>query len=49
MALASIIVPCFNQLEFTRHCLRALFRYTCLRGLPAGSLPAGSACGVRRI
>ena len=28
MALASIIVPCFNQLEFTRHCLRALFRNT---------------------
>ena len=28
MALASIIVPCFNQLEFTRHCLRALFRHT---------------------
>jgi GT2 family glycosyltransferase len=25
---ASIIVPCFNQLEFTRQCLRALFRYT---------------------
>ncbi len=25
---ASIIVPCFNQLEFTRHCLRALFRHT---------------------
>ena len=24
----SIIVPCFNQLEFTRHCLRALFRHT---------------------
>ena len=28
MALASIIIPCFNQLEFTRHCLRALFRHT---------------------
>jgi GT2 family glycosyltransferase len=25
---ASIIIPCFNQLEFTRHCLRALFRNT---------------------
>ena len=28
MALAAIIVPCFNQLEFTRHCLRALFRHS---------------------
>ena len=28
MTLASIIVPCFNQLEFTRHCLRALSRHT---------------------
>ena len=28
VALASIIVPCFNQLEFTRHCLRALYRHT---------------------
>jgi hypothetical protein len=26
--LASIIVPCFNQIEFTRHCLRALVRHT---------------------
>ena len=26
--LASIIVPCFNQLEFTRHCLQALIRHT---------------------
>ena len=26
--LASIIVPCWNQLEFTRLCLQALFRYT---------------------
>jgi GT2 family glycosyltransferase len=26
--LASIIVPCWNQLEFTRHCLRAVFRHT---------------------
>jgi glycosyltransferase involved in cell wall biosynthesis len=26
--LASIIVPCFNQLEFMRHCLRALVRHT---------------------
>ena len=26
--LASVIVPCFNQLEFTRHCLTALFRHT---------------------
>ena len=26
--LASIIVPCWNQLEFTRHCLQALFRHT---------------------
>ena len=25
---ASVIVPCLNQLEFTRHCLRALFRHT---------------------
>ncbi|MGC8644396.1 MAG: glycosyltransferase, partial [Isosphaeraceae bacterium] len=25
---ASIIIPCFNQLEFTRHCFRALFRHT---------------------
>ncbi|MDR3639522.1 MAG: glycosyltransferase [Isosphaeraceae bacterium] len=26
--LASIIVPCFNQLEFTHHCVPALMRYT---------------------
>jgi glycosyltransferase involved in cell wall biosynthesis len=26
--LTSVIVPCFNQLEFTRHCLRALFAHT---------------------
>jgi GT2 family glycosyltransferase len=26
--IASIIVPCFNQLAFTRHCLRSLFRHT---------------------
>ncbi len=26
--LTSIIVPCWNQLEFTRHCLRALFQHT---------------------
>ena len=26
--LTSIIVPCWNQLEFTRECLRALFRHT---------------------
>jgi O-antigen biosynthesis protein len=26
--LASIIVPCWNQLEFTRHCIAALTRYT---------------------
>ncbi len=26
--LTLIIIPCFNQLEFTRHCLRALFRNT---------------------
>jgi GT2 family glycosyltransferase len=26
--LASVIVPCFSQLEFTRHCLTALFRHT---------------------
>ena len=26
--LASIIVPCFNQREFTRGCLQSLFRYT---------------------
>jgi GT2 family glycosyltransferase len=28
VALPAIIVLCFNQLEFTRHCLRALFRHT---------------------
>jgi Glycosyl transferase family 2 len=28
VAAAPIILPCFNQLEFTRHCLRALFRNT---------------------
>jgi glycosyltransferase involved in cell wall biosynthesis len=27
-ALASIIVPCFNQVEFTRLCFQALFRHT---------------------
>jgi glycosyltransferase involved in cell wall biosynthesis len=26
--LASVIIPCWNQLEFTRQCLRALFRQT---------------------
>ncbi len=26
--LASVIVPCFNQLEFTRHCVVALARHT---------------------
>jgi O-antigen biosynthesis protein len=26
--LASIIVPCWNQLEFTRQCIAALRRYT---------------------
>jgi glycosyltransferase involved in cell wall biosynthesis len=26
--LASIIVPCWNQLEFTRHCIAALVRHT---------------------
>ena len=26
--LASIIVPCWNQLEFTRHCINSLVRYT---------------------
>lgn len=27
-ALASVVVPCFNQLEFTRHCVAALARHT---------------------
>ena len=26
--MTSIIIPCFNQLEFTRHCLTAIFRHT---------------------
>ncbi len=26
--LASIIIPCWNQLEFTRHCIGALIRHT---------------------
>ena len=26
--MASVIIPCFNQLGFTRHCLAALFRHT---------------------
>src|SRR5580658_10156323 len=26
--LASIIIPCWNQLEFTRQCVRALLRHT---------------------
>ncbi len=26
--LASVIVPCWNQLEFTRHCIAALMRCT---------------------
>ena len=26
--MASVIVPCFNQLEFTRQCVRALGRHT---------------------
>ncbi len=28
VGLASVIVPCFNQLEFTRQCVTALVRYT---------------------
>jgi glycosyltransferase involved in cell wall biosynthesis len=28
LGLASIIVPCWNQLEFTRHCITALVRHT---------------------
>jgi len=27
--LTSIIVPCCNQVAFTRFCLQALFRFTC--------------------
>ncbi len=27
--LASVIVPCWNQLEFTRQCMAALMRCTC--------------------
>lgn len=26
--LASVVIPCFNQLEFTRHCVAALFRHS---------------------
>jgi glycosyltransferase involved in cell wall biosynthesis len=26
--LASIIIPCWNEIEFTRHCLRGVFRQT---------------------
>ncbi len=26
--LASIIIPCWNQLEFTRYCVAALMRHT---------------------
>ena len=26
--LASIIIPCWNQLEYTRHCVAALVRFT---------------------
>src|SRR4051812_16016574 len=26
--LASIIIPCWNQLAFTRHCLQSVFRHT---------------------
>jgi GT2 family glycosyltransferase len=26
--LASVVIPCFNQLPFTRHCVAALARYT---------------------
>src|ERR1051326_3926500 len=26
--LASIIIPCWNQLSFTRHCLQSVFRHT---------------------
>ncbi len=26
--LTSIIIPCWNQLEFTRHCIRALVHHT---------------------
>ena len=26
--LTSVIIPCFNQQEFTRHCLQALFQHT---------------------
>ena len=28
VGLASVIVPCFNQLEFTWQCVTALVRYT---------------------
>ena len=27
-SLASIVIPCWNQLEFTRHCIAALMRHT---------------------
>jgi glycosyltransferase involved in cell wall biosynthesis len=27
-ALASIIIPCWNQRELTRHCIRSLVRHT---------------------
>src|SRR3954447_11243557 len=27
-SLASIIIPCWNQLAFTRHCLQSVFRHT---------------------
>ncbi len=30
--LASVVIPCWNQLEFTRQCIAALMRHT--RGTP---------------
>ena len=26
--LVSIVIPCWNQLAFTRHCLQSVFRHT---------------------
>src|SRR5580658_3350660 len=29
--LTSVIIPCWNQLEFTRHCVKSLIRHTAPR------------------
>ena len=54
--LASVIVPCWNQLEFTRHCIAALMRCTrspwelivVNNGSADGTTATWRACKMRR-